>query len=1156
MLGVLFLLIVVLFLFFASYYTYYVPANKATTNKYGFTILREIETALHNRVDAEVEVLAGEARKVVDSAWPKGVSNAMMIAHFRSIGAGSQGEPQPSNHQGRLTVKTSVHLAGKVDIRGVQGRLRDIANDKMWYVISYKADKPDSIEAGRSLSAVMDPLKNAFPGDFFSSFLLLKSDRYRCQTLYKNENMPIGMEVETDSLLTGSRGAFFPGVADLHNEGLDFKLFYIPITLGSHQFVLCGLKEASQYEQSLREVPTGFLYPMVIFFLLLLVVLPMIKLYIIGVGDKIKMVDLMGYLFALLAGSMLVTLIIFQLLLLDDSEERQESNLKSLSNQIMRSFQAELEKAGRQLATIDSIGKQRKLEKWSGDSNLRRYDVSRQLVAYMQTRRDSTEDFRNFDRVAWIDTAGQILASASLIKNDRSALDLDVSRRTYYTDFLNNNCFRLSRKDTALFTMQAVLSWADGKFHIMLAKRSRCPGIWLAALSTDLHSIDLPVLPSGFGFCLIDQYGQVQVHSEASRSLIEDFFEQTPDADQLKAAINGRQARYIPKTKLYGKESALRIDMMGGAPWYLVVYYDKGYVLPVNMRILIYSLLGCAISLLLCGLFWLLLTHNRWNSFPLLHGAMDYLKWMVPRCEYADGYLKGWVILIAYVVTLMIAAMLVHPYRPAVNHFFTVLLVLTPIFVGLLLLFVVREPRKPSPRETRYLWHYTRLVVSLTLTLGVMPATLFTWCAYNQEILQSVKREQLLKASSLDDRRQLMYQELRPIDVSIFPNDSLPWRGSRQGVYSFLDERWPRPLYDNSDSGCTVCEPEPSYEDWYFNVATHFSNNYYDPAFMPVLSDTAEDSLWVWTLTPDKKGLIFQYTPAPDVSGTTGNNVRMISLPPLIILTEIPDRFYYFKREPWVVVVLILLGIVLVGLVGFLVRRITTSVFLQKCVRREMESQHSGKPPPLVGDYARTLQMAGANAEELTTSIQAGISGPVYKTRTIWQLIKSWWASEPRRDTEERKMLDSLRDWSGYFAFVVSQCTPKEKLLLYNFARYGFVNYKSILEIEHLNEIGVLIVVEGEVRMFSADLRSWIRLNMHEDELEKGPLRESAWQRFRIPFLILFIAAAAFLFFTRQETWQRISALIAAVSTSVGLIGALLQGSRYNAAKAASMSDS
>jgi hypothetical protein len=98
-----------------------------------------------------------------------------------------------------------------------------------------------------------------------------------------------------------------------------------------------------------------------------------------------------------------------------------------------------------------------------------------------------------------------------------------------------------------------------------------------------------------------------------------------------------------------------------------------------------------------------------------------------------------------------------------------------------------------------------------------------------------------------------------------------------------------------------------------------------------------------------------------------------------------------------------------------------------------------------------------------------------------------------------------------------------------------------VVEIDDLLEDGVLVVENEEVRLFSRAFRAYILAHVQEDELEKSFIRRSPWQRFKMPFLVLLMIAAAFLFFTRQEAWQRISALIAALSTSLGLLGGLFK---------------
>ena len=55
-LGILFVALVVILFFFAGYYLYVVPSNKASVDKYGMLILDQLETAVQNRIDGDIDL--------------------------------------------------------------------------------------------------------------------------------------------------------------------------------------------------------------------------------------------------------------------------------------------------------------------------------------------------------------------------------------------------------------------------------------------------------------------------------------------------------------------------------------------------------------------------------------------------------------------------------------------------------------------------------------------------------------------------------------------------------------------------------------------------------------------------------------------------------------------------------------------------------------------------------------------------------------------------------------------------------------------------------------------------------------------------------------------------------------------------------------------
>ena len=71
-------------------------------------------------------------------------------------------------------------------------------------------------------------------------------------------------------------------------EDEDYKLFYYPFQVDDVNLVLCGFIKTDIYQARLRNIPVTFIYPLVVCFLLLLIFLPVIKFYLMGVNEQVK----------------------------------------------------------------------------------------------------------------------------------------------------------------------------------------------------------------------------------------------------------------------------------------------------------------------------------------------------------------------------------------------------------------------------------------------------------------------------------------------------------------------------------------------------------------------------------------------------------------------------------------------------------------------------------------------------------------------------------------------------------------------------------------------------------------------------------------------------------------------------------------------------
>jgi hypothetical protein len=518
------------------------------------------------------------------------------------------------------------------------------------------------------------------------------------------------------------------------------------------------------------------------------------------------------------------------------------------------------------------------------------------------------------------------------------------------------------------------------------------------------------------------------------------------------------------------------------------------------------------------GILWWLFFRRQGRPRPLLFGPMDYLRMLLPLGKYAAVYSLGAIVLEGYVAGMLVLTMLGHPYSGGINGVVVLLLLASPVLLAFALWGIAKSPDGKDEKD--YLKSYSFLVQALVIALGVLPAALYTWHAQNQEILQSVKREQLLKAKVLQDRRTALYQPLAPMYPSL-PAYTLYMHSQYQrGIYSL----YPDSLALTHD---TLSTPSPPFifGDEYFSVVERLGVINYDPQYIPVLQNESADREWQWNALKGNV-LPFIFTQAPDVhipgNGDSGRTGALAPPQRLRILSGMPKRYPYLGHPREAVLLVVFIALLLVGMYR-LVRRVATELFMQKWTRgKDAEVRNAGLP--LMDDYLASAVAAGG-VVKMRESMLAAIS--------MDELSPD--SNEGKMDEKESSTVAAASAWTGYFQWLFFQkCDSVEQYLLYHFACRGFLNYKNVQQIDHLLKIGILVKQNGQLQFFSRTFRAWLRINVTEDLLDKKMIRRSDWQRFRIPFLVLLTVAAAFLFLTRQEAWQRMLALLTALSTALG----------------------
>lgn len=118
-----------------------------------------------------------------------------------------------------------------------------------------------------------------------------------------------------------------------------------------------------------------------------------------------------------------------------------------------------------------------------------------------------------------------------------------------------------------------------------------------------MHTFFHPVLPAGFGFAVIkDLSGEVIYHSNDQRSLLENFYIETDENQQIIAAAQMRH-KHLVSGKYYGHAHNFWVTPLDNTPWSLIVFYDTELMELANIKTSIFSVGFAFMMVLLLMLF-------------------------------------------------------------------------------------------------------------------------------------------------------------------------------------------------------------------------------------------------------------------------------------------------------------------------------------------------------------------------------------------------------------------------------------------------------------------------------------------------------------------------------------------------------------------------
>jgi hypothetical protein len=1067
--------------------------------------------------------------------------------------------------------------------------------------------------------------------------------------IYQDARSSVDQNVNIDSLVPKTQGIRSPAIIDISMQGISYKMFTYPFLLSQHHLVLCGLMKSSVYSDKLHVIPVPVVYTLLILIVLFVLSLPFLKIFMMNDHDRVNKNDLVNGSRFLFATATFIVIVAVQLFLLWQGHKDVQNNLYRLSGEMTDSLSKELDCANKQLVffdtTLGNYYESRKnlhlksFDSWdknNGDYGSARYILADTVKdsAVIQlttgTKYKDTFKFNNkflfskpgysyFDQVGWIDKSGQesirfkFFSRDSIPKTDTHRVVksnfVDVRQRDYYKylsrlnesdDLTGNNVY-----------IAPVYSWASSEFRVNICRKSVVPGMFIQVMQSRLYSLVNTAMSAGYGFCLIQEDGTVLIHSDTLKSLRENFLEETLQPEWIKAAIASRQSNSSFSQPFYGKWYAVRIQPVNQTPLFLVTFYDKSYLEPLNIRIFLFGLSFSILTYLLLYFLYLFRYPRPAKSF--LFSSTDSFSWLIPHKHLINNYFNGSLVCVIYALTLMVSSLCIARNTSDDDYTLLIITLLTPfnllfplnllrktvspgtlresirnmavpIVASLVVLVLSYRLARPVDKISFYLiegwvivsmiaigwkngyyWYavsdllkswmrawlkwdgktksgkkifaYSWFITMFIIAIAVVPVYIFSWFAYRQELVDTVKKEQLNLAKDLDKRKNTVKIFLKQARPDLARNGSTLFNNIQytHGIYSIYQDII---LYDSNIEYCDSTDnkkiqSEPFYQD----VAGLLDFRYNDPTNLPAIKNTnRSDNLWTWIL--NKNTMQLAYTaPAWKIPPVDGEDEKPDT--DIRIISALPAKIGIMS--PPSVTILLFLLITMAALFK-LIQSLAGQVFLLKIVDEIDESKEMGDendPGIWKNCFDRNKQVDSVAA---IFKDDAGIKSLLKQEYIDLDIYKS--TDIPAKEKEYAKRAEDLKP---LFACAWNKCSDPEKFLLFGLANDGLLNHKNEAIIYKMFLEKLLIVQGGRVKLISYSFRLFI-LSKKGTREEKDLLAKmqsgGSWASMRAVFFVVVLAIVVFLFLTQQEVSGKIIALITSLATIIPLLLKFGSGSK------------
>ena len=696
-----------------------------------------------------------------------------------------------------------------------------------------------------------------------------------------------------------------------NSAGNDYLVFTQPVVISlatkagaespGRKWVLCGLVDTEHFRKQTWGVNYRVLEGFAFVALLLIVSWPFLNVCSLGLKGGLKVFETFFVAFSLVFTTALLTFLTLDSFTYDNMDGQLEERSPLLAQRITSNWQAELE------AIADQVN-QFNHEVLSPGSAVNRSNI---LEAVEGPNR-AARPYPWLRGACWIGTNGQ-QAIKWAVQSQLTPM-IKLGWREYFRAIAEGRAWtaKTGPRTNGFFVEPLFSSNTGENFAAFSTGRTNDPGV-VAEMDFRPLSLMNPVLPTGYGFAVIDATGKVLFHSDEKRNLRENFFNECENHPRLLAAVSGRATVQFD-ANYYQRRCNLRVSPLPDLPWSLVVFHEAAPLQITHLEVV--GVAGCWF-LIYAGA--LLLGFGLLRFFRGQRAA----RWLWPRRDLAATYRLVAALNLALVALGLIVALL--NFDPWVTLGMAGLLPVTglaltplalrrrrcaPAWSGALAMGLRVQARRWVRRACGphwlqglaglaswddYRYGYVSAFGSLLLLVAFLPTLAFVKLASDTEMELMVKQAQMHLVGDFEARARRVRAEVlgfHATDAS--KNRPLALANPEAFIQDRLNNSWD--VYDTFFFGSTITITNArgaafgranfsrdTFHDLLVGLRPHF--NALDVEARGLLPDAASDDSWHWQHVRSWLGLrtalalTKQYSsPSKSAGPTTENRAEVITV--------------------------------------------------------------------------------------------------------------------------------------------------------------------------------------------------------------------------------------------------------------------------------------